>query len=320
VSSRLISIVVPVFNEKDSLGQLIDEIGNTAESAQLTTEVIFVDDGSKDSSWTSITELASRHDRIKGIRFRRNRGKAAALMAGFQEATGDIVFMMDADLQDPPEEMPRLLAKLDEGWDVVSGWKRTRHDPWHKVYPSRVFNKLIGRLTGLRLHDHVCGLKCFRKEVLQDIQVYGEMHRFLGVMAAAEGWSVTEVPTLHRARTRGMGKYGVTRFFKGFLDLLTITFLTRYRWRPQHVIGMTGLLTMALTLAIVIAAKLGWSWILTVLGLFGVVWSGLLFVAVGLVAEMIVANRSATEAYRIVERVGFPSEQHQPTPPPSSQD
>jgi glycosyltransferase involved in cell wall biosynthesis len=296
---RLISIVVPVYNEQDSLHTLAQEIFTVADVNGYPVQIVFVDDGSRDASWSRIVELAQADPRIGGLRFRRNYGKAAALMAGFAVAEGDPVFMMDADLQDPPVEIPRFLAKLDEGWDVVSGWKQRRYDPWHKVYPSRIFNRMIGWLTGVRLHDHVCGFKCFRRQVLREIRIHGEFHRFLGVFSAARGFRVTEIPTLHRARTTGVGKYGFTRFAKGFLDLLTVWVLTRYRWRPQHVIGVAGLFCIA-------------AWLLSYLPGIGPIVSpllgvvpGLILIAIGLVAELVAATRPAEELYTVSERVGW---------------
>jgi len=324
VGSRLISIVVPVYNEVDSLDGLIAEIRDVAARDGLEVEVILVDDGSRDASWEKIVSLAQSVQGIGGLRFRRNCGKAAALMAGFAAARGDVVFMMDADMQDPPEEMPRLLAKLDEGFDLVSGWKRIRHDPWHKVYPSRVFNKMIGWLTGVRLHDHVCGFKVMRREVAKDLRIYGEFHRFIAVFSVARGYHVTEIPTLHRARTSGVGKYGFTRFFKGFLDLLTVTVLTRYRWRPQHAIGVAGVAIVLLSVLLPLLAwfsgrmswalsglHLGWPFQITRGLLAMLAWlvmiltPGLVLIAIGLVAELMVAQRPPDRLYEVIEKAGW---------------
>lgn len=300
--SRTISIVVPVYNEQDSLETLAREIFTVSDANGYCVQIVFVDDGSQDASWTRIVELAKGDPRIGGLRFRRNYGKASALMAGFAVAQGDPVFMMDADLQDPPVEMPRFLAKLEQGWDVVSGWKQRRHDPWHKVYPSRIFNRMISWLTGVRLHDHVCGFKCFRAHVLREIRIHGEFHRFLGVFAAAKGFRVTEIATLHRPRTTGVGKYGFTRFAKGLLDLLTVWVLTRYRWRPQHVIGVAGLIYILVWLL----ALIPWigRFVSPLLGLA----PGLVLIAIGLAAEMIVATRPAEDLYIVSERVGWCAE------------
>lgn len=302
MDDRLISVVVPVYNEQDSLEPLLQEIQTTAHQAGYHLQVVFVDDGSRDGSWLKIKALAEADPSVGGLRFRRNRGKAAALMAGFQASRGDVVFMMDADLQDPPQEMPRLLQKLDQGYDVVSGWKKHRLDPWHKVYTSHVFNHLIGFLTGVHLHDHVCGLKCLRGEVARGLKLYGEMHRFVGVLAAADGYRVTEVATLHRPREHGVGKYGFTRFAKGFLDLITVWLLTRYRWRPQHLIGVTGLVVMIAALL----ARLPWSGALERLLL--ILAPGLILIAIGLVGELIVANRPLDGLYSISEKVGWCAE------------
>ena len=192
---QMISIVIPVFNEKESLAILYGEIAAVADGESLDLDVWFVDDGSNDGSWQVIDELSGQHARVHGIRFRRNFGKAAALSAGFGAAKGDIVFTMDADLQDDPAEIPNFLKTLDEGYDVVSGWKKVRHDPWHKVLPSRLFNRMVSWLTGVRLHDHNCGMKCYRAEVFREVKLYGELHRFhsgLGVGArlfASASWS-----------------------------------------------------------------------------------------------------------------------------------
>ena len=235
-----LSVVVPVFNESESLVTLTHEIIAACEKHGVTFEVLFVDDGSSDSSWAVINECSRLDSRVSGIRFRRNFGKAAALTAGMRAADGELVMMMDADLQDDPAEIPKFIAKLDEGFDVVNGWKQRRLDPWHKVYPSRVFNWMIGKLTGLWLHDHNCGLKLFRREVTHEVRIYGELHRFIPVLAAARGFKVTELPVHHRERQFGHSKYGFKRFMRGFLDLLTVKFLTGYGQRPQHLLGGIG--------------------------------------------------------------------------------
>ena len=214
----------------------------TPDKTLIDYEILLIDDGSTDASWSEIQQLSHHDARVVGIRFRRNFGKAAALAAGFQAMTGDIVMTLDADLQDDPAELPKFLAQLQSGnWDVVNGWKERRLDPWHKVYPSKVFNWLVGSLTGLSLHDHNCGLKVFRAEVAREIRLYGELHRFIPVLAHARGFRVTELPVKHRARQFGQSKYGFRRFLRGFLDLLTVAFLTSYGQRPQHILGGIGL-------------------------------------------------------------------------------
>jgi glycosyltransferase involved in cell wall biosynthesis len=247
----VISVVLPVYNERDSLPALYAEIATVARAAQLDLEIIFVDDGSTDGSWQIITELAHDHAEVHGLRFRRNFGKAAALSAGFGAARGEVIFTLDADLQDDPAEIPRFLALLNEDksgqrLDVISGWKRVRHDPWHKVWPSRVFNYMVSWLTGVYLHDHNCGMKCYRAEVLREIRLYGELHRFIPVLAAARGFRVGEMEINHRPRRFGHSKYGVRRFIKGFLDLLTVKFLTGFGQRPQHLLGSLGLISFLL--------------------------------------------------------------------------
>lgn len=242
-----LSLVIPVLNEVESLRELQGQIMQVATDQSLDVEVIFVDDGSRDGSWKLIEELARDDARVSGIRFRRNFGKAAALRAGFNAAHGDLILTMDADLQDDPAEIPNFLAKLNEGAgaDFVNGWKLRRLDPWHKTYPSKVFNWLVSRLTGLRLHDHNCGVKLFRAEVAREIHLYGELHRFVPVLAHAKGFRVVELGVNHRSRQHGHSKYGFRRFARGFLDLLTVTFLTDYGQRPHHMLGWIGLVCLA---------------------------------------------------------------------------
>src|ERR1051325_4073454 len=256
----MISVVIPVFNEQDSLTVLHEELARVAQAAGLRFEILFVDDGSSDGSWDIIRSLASQHHDVHGIRFRRNFGKAAALSAGFSAARGDVIMTLDADLQDDPAEIPKFLAKLGEGYDVVSGWKQTRLDPWHKTWPSWVFNGMVSWLTGVKLHDHNCGMKCYRAEVFREIRLYGELHRFIPVLAAARGFKVSEIAIKHRPRKFGYSKYGVRRFVKGFLDLLTVKFLTGFGQRPQHLRGSIGI--FCFVLGLIGMAELTIEWIL----------------------------------------------------------
>lgn len=254
----MLSAVIPVFNEVESLRELHRELDEVAREHEYELEIIFIDDGSTDGSWDEIQKLATEDSRVRGIRFRGNFGKAAALSAGFKEARGEFVFTLDADLQDDPREMPSFLEEMKSGLDVVSGWKKVRHDPWHKVGPSRVFNWLVGFLTKVKLHDHNCGFKCYRGEILSELQLYGEMHRFVPVLAAARGCKVGEVVVNHRARKFGHSKYGFRRFVKGFLDLLTVHFLTGYGQRPQHLLGTLGLISFFLGGLGVLALTIWW--------------------------------------------------------------
>ncbi|MBA3485453.1 MAG: glycosyltransferase family 2 protein [Pirellulales bacterium] len=300
----MISVVIPVFDEVGSLDSLHRELSDVAAARGYDLQIVLVDDGSTDGSWQLIEQLAERDPRVLGIRFRRNFGKAAALSAGFDAAAGETIVTMDADLQDSPSEIPRLLAKLDEGFDVVSGWKRHRHDPWHKRYPSKVFNALVGRLTGVRLHDHNCGLKAFRRDVIHEIRLYGELHRFVPVLAAARGFRVGETPVEHRPRLSGHSKYGWARIPKGLLDLLTVQFITRFGQRPQHWLGSVGLIS--LVLGMLGMAYLALVWCFTRLPGYGgdpvhlhetaalyyslvAVLMGTQLLAIGFVAEMIAA-------------------------------
>ncbi|MBI3839546.1 MAG: glycosyltransferase family 2 protein, partial [Planctomycetia bacterium] len=239
----MLSTVIPVYNERESLESLHRELDQVAREHGYDLDIVLVDDGSSDGSWQVICNLAERDPRIRGLRFRRNFGKAAALSAGFKTAQGEMVMTLDADLQDDPREIPRFLAAMSEQLDVVCGWKQVRRDPWHKVLPSRVFNALVSWLTGVRLHDHNCGMKCYRREVLREVRLYGELHRFVPVLAAARGFTIGELAIEHRPRKFGHSKYGMGRFIKGFLDLLTVKFLTGFGQRPQHLLGAIGLVS-----------------------------------------------------------------------------
>jgi len=318
---KLISVVIPVFNEAPSLEELAAELRATAAAQKLMLEVIFVDDGSRDDSWNIIKRLAAADPRIRGVRFRRNFGKAAALAAGFAAAAGDVVFQMDGDLQDDPAEIPNFLATLDHGFDVVNGWKRKRLDPWHRVGASRIFNWMVSRLTGLRLHDHNCGLKCFRAGVVKHLPLYGEMHRFITVFAYSRGFRVTEAEVQHRRRRYGHSKYGPGRFVKGFLDLITVTFLIGFGERPLHLLGSVGLVASGLgSLGL---AYLAVCWCLARWGVAGygpighrplLTYSvaalivGFQMIATGFLAELIVARNAANERVYDIAEVTKPKE------------
>ena len=242
----MLSIVIPVFNESESLPALHRELSEVAAAQGYDLDVVFVDDGSTDGSWKAISRLAESDPRVSGLRFRRNFGKAAALSAGFAQARGELVMTLDADLQDDPHEIPKFLVEMQKDLDVVSGWKKVRHDPLEKVLPSRVFNWFVSRVTGVELHDHNCGMKCYRREVFDEVRLYGELHRFVPVLAAARGFRVGEVVISHRPRQHGRSKYGFARYVKGFLDLMTVKFLTGFGQRPQHLLGTAGLVSFGL--------------------------------------------------------------------------
>jgi glycosyltransferase involved in cell wall biosynthesis len=310
-----ISLVVPVYNEQESLKILVEEIHKVFANTATQWELIFIDDGSTDSSWKVISELVSQDSTFQAIRFRRNFGKAAALQAGFSRCTGDIVLTLDADLQDDPKEIPRFLEAIHQGLDVVSGWKKVRHDPWHKVFPSRVFNGMVSWLTGVKLHDHNCGFKAYRAAAVREVHLYGELHRFVPVLAAAKGFKVGELVIEHRARKFGHSKYGFRRFFKGFLDLITVRFLTAFGHRPQHLLGSLALVPFGLgcvgLLFLVFNAFLR---LLTETYSAGPITQLMLFVGsitllllssqmffFGLLAELVVAKSQPAEPYSIQE-------------------
>jgi len=288
------SIVVPVFNEQDSLVALCDRIGAVLDEAGQIYEIIFVDDGSTDGSPQRLRELAETRDHVRCITFRRNFGKAAALDAGFAAASGDCIVTMDADLQDDPQEIPHFIAKLEEGYDVVSGWKHIRHDPLHKTLPSRVFNAVVGRLSGIRLNDFNCGFKAYRAQALEGLSLYGELHRFVPVLLHWRGYSVGEIPVRHHPRRFGHSKYGFNRLLKGGLDFLGVMLNTRFATRPLHVFGAAGgVFGLAGTAILVYLAAL---WVaghgpignrpLLVLGML-LVMSSFQFITIGLLGEFI---------------------------------
>jgi len=316
----LLSLVIPVLNEEESVAPLYLEVVEVGQRLERTWEIVFVDDGSTDGSWARIAKLAAADPRVGGVRFRRNFGKAAALAAGFKAARGDLVMTLDADLQDDPHEIPRFVAAIQDGLDVVSGWKKVRLDPWHKVFPSRVFNWLVGRVTGVWLHDHNCGMKAYRAIVFHEIQLYGELHRFIPVLAAARGFRVGELVINHRRRMFGSSKYGWRRFTKGFLDLITVKFLTGFGHRPQHLLGnfgcvpaILGLFAMAI-LAVNLMARLvdpsigigPLAQIMTAVLSVGLLLFGTQLFIAGLIAELIVDRGSGEDLdpYCISERVG----------------
>jgi dolichol-phosphate mannosyltransferase len=306
----VISVVIPVHNEERSVALLLDELGSALDPLGQPWEAVFVDDGSGDGTFSALTRLHAAATNVRIVRLRRNFGKAAALQAGFEEAQGDIVVTIDGDLQDDPAEIPRLLAKLEEGFDLVTGWKAKRRDPWTRRLPSRIFNGVTGRISGLRLHDLNCGLKAYRAEVVRGLRLYGELHRFVPVLAHYRGFRVAELPVNHRPREHGRSRYGVERYVRGFLDLLTVTFMGRYRHRPLHLFGGLGLLLGLigmLVLAYLTVVKIGGAAIghrpLLTLGVLLVV-VGVQLLSLGLLSELITSHHE--------ERAGAArtSEQH----------
>lgn len=307
-----VSLVIPMLNEHESIRELSKQITDVFNHIAKTFEIIFIDDGSTDASAKTARLLFAEDSRIKLIEFRKNYGKAAALAAGFKMAAGDIVITMDADLQDDPNEIPNLLNKIDEGYDLVSGWKKVRHDPFLKRHTSKVYNYFTSVFSGIRLHDFNCGLKAYRAEVVKTMNVYGELHRYLPVIAHRNGYRVTEIPVTHHPRKYGRSKYGVARFTRGAFDLMTITFLTRYKKRPLHLFGSWGLMS---TLAgIVVLGYLAVQKIvfdahlsnrpLLFLGLLMVI-IGVQFFSIGLLGEMITESRAESDNYLIKSQIGW---------------
>lgn len=304
-----LSIVIPVLNEAESLPELVSRIREALEGEPYGWEVLFIDDGSTDDTGAVLERLHAEDARVRAFRFRRNYGKSAALALAFQEARGERVVTMDGDLQDEPREVPRLMAKLDEGWDLVSGWKKVRNDPWTKTMPSKMFNAVTAAMSGLKLHDFNCGLKAYRSEVTQSLEVYGELHRYLPVLAHFGGFRVTELPVQHHARQHGRSKFGAARFINGFLDLLTVLFVTSSRRSPLHVFGRVALGFMVLGIAML--AWVAWPWLfgapvrvrpLLLFGL-GMEIAALQFISLGLLGELVARQRSAEE-YVVRARIG----------------
>jgi glycosyltransferase involved in cell wall biosynthesis len=308
-SKPFMSIVIPLLNEEESLYPLyeaLEEVVPGMSNGQY--EILFIDDGSTDTSFSVIRKIHEKNPRYKAIRFRRNCGKSAALAVGFAAAKGKYVFTMDADLQDDPKELPGMLALIEQGYDLVSGWKKKRHDPWHKTIPSRFFNFVTSRMSGISLHDFNCGLKAYRREVVKTLQVYGEMHRYLPALAHWEGFRVTEMPVLHHPRKFGYSKFGFSRFFKGFLDLLTVMFTTRYVKRPLHLFGTIGSIMVLAGLITNIYLTVEWAMGLTFLSqrplaLFGIamIIVGVQLISTGLIGELVVKNSLEKTTYSVRE-------------------
>jgi len=308
-----ISVVTPAYNEAESVRKLWEKIDAVLGDSSWTYEVLYIDDGSSDDTWEQLRALqADQPATVRAYQLRRNLGKAAALSVGFSAARGRFIITMDADLQDEPAEIPNLMAKLDEGYDLVSGWKRERNDPMEKRIPSKLFNAVTRKISGLHLHDFNCGLKAYRAEVVRELPLYGELHRYIPILAHAEGYRVTEIPVKHHAREFGISKYGLGRYFKGFLDLLTVAAITRFLQRPGHLFGGVGIGMGAVGFAVlaylsfdklVFGAGIGHRPLL----LFGVLLMilGVQLVSVGLVGELIIRKLGGhRESIPIREQLG----------------
>jgi glycosyltransferase involved in cell wall biosynthesis len=305
-----ISVVVPLLNEEESLPELTERVVQNLTQFGRTFEIVFIDDGSTDKSFDVIRSLKEKYSMIRAIRFRKNFGKSAALSEAFKIVRGQYVITMDADLQDDPDELPNLIRKLEEGFDLVSGWKKIRHDPFSKTIPSRFFNWVTRVMTGIKLHDFNCGLKAYRWEVVNDVQIYGELHRYVPVLAKREGHQrITEIIVKHHARKYGYSKFGLSRFLKGFLDLVTVLFLARYVKRPLHLFGSIGFLVLAIGMGI--NTYLSFNWFLGVpLGNRPLLFLGVLLVLVGiqiistgLIGELITHHFHKQEQHSIRERL-----------------
>lgn len=310
-----VSLVIPLFDEEESLPELSAWIERVVNEHNLSYEIIMIDDGSTDSSWQVIEDLRKRNPNIKGIKFQRNYGKSAALNEGFRVSKGDVVITMDADLQDSPDEIPQLYRMImDGGYDMVSGWKKVRHDPVSKTIPSKFFNWVTAKVSRIHLHDFNCGLKAYRSKVIKSIEVYGEMHRYIPVIAKWAGFKkIGEKVVEHRARKYGRTKFGLERFINGFLDLASITFVSKYGKRPMHFFGIWGtlwfLIGFGISLFLIISKLIDYQYSLTIrptfyLAIAAMIIGTQLFVT-GFVAELIVRNAPGRNAYLIEKRVGL---------------
>ncbi len=315
-----ISVVIPLFNEAESLPELHDWIDRVMKANDFSYEIVFVDDGSKDDSWKVIEKLSGKNTSVKGIKFRRNYGKSAALQTGFEATHGNIVITMDADLQDSPDEIPDLYKMITkDGFDLVSGWKEKRYDPITKTIPTKLFNAATRKMSGIKLHDFNCGLKAYRSDVVKSIEVYGEMHRYIPVIAKRAGFTnIGEKSVAHQARKYGVTKFGLERFVNGFLDLLSISFVTKFGKRPMHFFGLNG--TIMFFLGFCAAAYLGINklWIVYhhhavaarvtesawfYISLAAMIIGTQLFLA-GFIAELLARNSPDRNTYLIEKRVG----------------
>lgn len=307
---KKLSFVIPLLNEEESLPHLAEAITKVMDREGHDFEIIFVDDGSRDNSYQVLTELKEKQpDIIRVVRFSRNYGKAAGLSVGIKRAVGNIIITMDADLQDDPEAVPDMLKLIDEGWDVVSGWKKKRHDPvLSKNLPSKLFNFVTSMASGLKLHDFNCGFKTYRAEAANSLEIYGERHRYLPALAYWNGYRVTEMPVTHHARKFGKSKYGLNRFVNGFLDLLTLMFLKKYMKNPLHLFGFIGFLILFVSMGVL--GYFGVEWVrtgemhirpLTLLSVGGII-TGIQFISLGLIGEMI-ANNGSRDNYTIREEL-----------------
>lgn len=310
-----VSIVVPLYNEEESLPELCAWIERVVTDNSLTYEVILVDDGSTDESWTKVEELSHINPNIKGIRFRRNYGKSAALNEGFKAAKGEVVITMDADMQDSPDEIPGLRNMIiNEKYDLVSGWKKKRFDPITKTIPTKFFNSVTSWSSGIKLHDFNCGLKAYRKKVIKSIEVYGEMHRYIPVIAKWAGFrKIGEKVVEHRARKYGTTKFGWERFINGFLDLTTITFVSKFGKRPMHFFGLFGtlcfLIGLGMSIYLIISKFVSTEFGLTnkpgfYIALTAMIIGMQLFLA-GFIAELVARNSSERNSYLIESKIGL---------------
>ncbi len=311
IGPRSISVVVPVHDEERTVALLFEELQAALEPLDRPWEVLFVDDGSVDGTFAALTRLHSQHEEVRVVRLRRNFGKAAALQAGFTQSRGEVVVTIDGDLQDDPAEIPRLLAKLEEGFDLVSGWKTRRQDSWRRRWLSKIFNFTASRMSGLHLHDMNCGFKAYRSEVVKGLRLYGELHRFIPVLAHYRGYRIAELPVNHRPRNHGRSRYGVERYLRGFFDLLSVSFLGRYGHRPLHLFGGLGLLLglsgtgiLLYLTGVKIAGEAIGKRPLLILGVLLVV-VGIQLFSLGLLSEMIISHHEerADERGRVELRV-----------------
>lgn len=309
---KKLSFIIPAKDEEESIATLVDRIVSVVDSCSELSlnEIVLVDDGSVDDTWSVMTKLSHKFEFVKAIRFRRNFGKAIALEAGFKCATGDFVFTMDADLQDDPEEIPCFMEELDKGYDLVSGWKQRRYDPMSKTLPSKLFNWVTAKISGIALHDFNCGYKVYKREVVENLRLYGELHRYVPVLANDAGFKVGEIVVKHHARKFGESKYGFERYVRGFLDLITVLATTRYLQKPAHLFGGAGFAFGIIGFLILSYLTVIWLLGMGPIGSRPLFFLGIMLtilsiqmISIGVVAELIIKTTRQRELYTIVEDV-----------------
>lgn len=306
MSNPFITILLPQYNEGESLKSLYEQLVAVLEPLGKSFEIIIIDDGSTDNSFDIVRQLHRQDTRVRGIQFQKNYGKSAALSVGFEACRGEYIITMDADLQDDPAEIPKMLSMMDQGYDLISGWKKVRKDPYSKRIPSKIFNWATAFFTGISIHDFNCGFKCYRRKVVEEIEVYGELHRYIPVLVSIKGFKIGELPVVHHPRQFGKSKFGMSRFINGFFDLITVLFISRYLHRPLHLFGILGILSFLLGFIINLYLTVNWfqgvgigNRPLLFLGILLII-VGIQFVSIGLLGELLTHLRRRGPVHYVI--------------------